>query len=43
VQGEVTGVDPQKQTVTLGKKGQLSYDRLIVAPGVDFMYEQIEG
>jgi NADPH-dependent 2,4-dienoyl-CoA reductase/sulfur reductase-like enzyme len=42
VQGEVTGVDPQKQIVTLGK-GQLSYDRLIVAPGVDFMFEQIEG
>ena len=42
VQGEVTGVDPQKQIVTLDK-GQLSYDRLIVAPGVDFMFDQIEG
>lgn len=42
VQGEVTGIDPQKQVVMLAK-GHLSYDRLVVAPGVDFMFEQIEG
>src|SRR4030065_524899 len=42
VQGEVTAIDPQKQTVTLAN-GYVSYDRLIVAPGVDFMFEQIEG
>jgi len=42
VRGEVKAVDPQKQTVTLAD-GYLSYDRLIVAPGVDFMFDQIEG
>lgn len=42
VHGEVTGIDPQKQTVMLAD-GHLSYDRLIVAPGVDFMFEKIEG
>ncbi|MCR4303224.1 MAG: FCSD flavin-binding domain-containing protein [Gallionella sp.] len=42
VHGEVTAIDPQKQTVILAD-GYLSYDRLIVAPGVDFMFDQIEG
>ncbi|MCR4304525.1 MAG: FAD-dependent oxidoreductase [Gallionella sp.] len=42
VQGEVTAIDTQKQTVMLAK-GHLGYDRLIIAPGVDFMFEQIEG
>ncbi len=42
IQGEVTAIDPEKQTVMLSK-GHLSYDRLIVAPGVDFMFDQIGG
>lgn len=42
VRGEVTAIDPQKQTVTLAD-GYLSYDRLIIAPGVDFMFDKIEG
>jgi len=42
VNGEVTAVDPQKQAVMLAN-GHLSYDRLIIAPGVDFMFDQIEG
>ena len=42
VQGEVTAIDTQKQTVMLAK-GHLGYDRLVIAPGVDFMFEQIEG
>ena len=42
VQGEVTAIDPQKQTVMLAN-GHLSYDRLIIAPGVDFMFDKIEG
>lgn len=42
VQGEVTAIDSEKQRVMLSK-GYLSYDRLIIAPGVDFMYGQIEG
>lgn len=42
VRGEVTAIDPQKQTVTLAD-GYLSYDRLIIAPGVDFAFDKIEG
>ncbi|MDP1996095.1 MAG: FAD-dependent oxidoreductase [Gallionella sp.] len=42
VHGEVTAIDTQKQTVMLAQ-GHLGYDRLIIAPGIDFMFEQIEG
>lgn len=42
VHGEVTAIDSEKQKVLLAN-GHLSYDRLIVAPGVDFMFDQIEG
>ena len=43
VQDEVTGIDPAKRVVSLQRGGALTYDRLIVAPGVDFMYETIPG
>lgn len=39
----VTAVDPVKKTVTLGGGSQLSYDKLVVAPGIDFMWDRIEG
>lgn len=42
VQGEVTAIDPDKKTVMLAD-GHLTYDRLIISPGVDFMFEKIEG
>lgn len=42
VHGEVTAIDTEKQAVMLAQ-GKLSYDRLIISPGVDFMFEQIEG
>lgn len=42
IKGEVTAIDPEKQTVMLAD-GHLSYDRLILSPGVDFMFEGIEG
>lgn len=42
VQGEVTGIDPDKKTVMLAD-GHLTYDRLILSPGVDFMFDKIEG
>jgi NADPH-dependent 2,4-dienoyl-CoA reductase/sulfur reductase-like enzyme len=40
---EVTAVDTAKRTVTLARGSTLSYDRLIVAPGIDFMYDGIPG
>ncbi|MDD2685473.1 MAG: FAD-dependent oxidoreductase [Gallionella sp.] len=42
IHGEVTAIDTEKQAVMLAN-GHLKYDRLIVAPGVDFMFDQIEG
>lgn len=40
VQDEVTAIDPQARKVSM-LRGQLSYDKLIIAPGVDFIYEQL--
>ena len=39
----VTAVDPEKKTVKLAGGGDLRYDKLVVAPGIDFMWERIEG
>lgn len=35
---EVTGIDPHKQTVTTNA-GAIGYDRLVLSPGIDFMYD----
>ena len=40
VNDEVVAIDAEAKQVRL-KNGELSYDRLIVAPGTDFMYEQL--
>jgi len=37
-----TGVEPSARRVRVGG-GYLAYDRLIVAPGVEFQWEQVEG
>jgi NADPH-dependent 2,4-dienoyl-CoA reductase/sulfur reductase-like enzyme len=37
---EVTGIDPAKQTVTT-RNGTISYDRLVLSPGIDFMYDSL--
>jgi len=38
-----TGVHADKKRVVLAKGGELTYDRLIVSPGVDFLYELLPG
>lgn len=43
VHDTVVGVNPDKRTVTTQKGKTLQYDRLVLAPGVDFMTENIEG
>lgn len=43
IQGEVVSVDVEKKSVKLANGDGLSYDRLVLAPGIDFMYEQIPG
>jgi sulfite dehydrogenase len=43
IQTEVTGIDAQARTVTLKDDSRLTYDRLVISAGVDFMYETIPG
>jgi sulfide dehydrogenase [flavocytochrome c] flavoprotein chain len=42
VNDEVTAVDAAKKTLRLERGGDLSYDRLVVAPGVDFNFGEIQ-
>jgi sulfide dehydrogenase [flavocytochrome c] flavoprotein subunit len=43
VRDEVTGIDAAKKTVTLARGGTLPYDRLVVSPGIDFTFSEIQG
>jgi NADPH-dependent 2,4-dienoyl-CoA reductase/sulfur reductase-like enzyme len=43
VTDEATAVDAEKKLVKLERGGELKYDRLIVSPGVDFMFNEIAG
>lgn len=38
---EVTGVDASRRQVLLESGDSLDYDRLVIAPGVDFIYDQL--
>jgi sulfite dehydrogenase len=40
---EVTAIDAERRQVRLAGGATLRYDRVIVSPGVDFIYEQIPG
>ena len=37
------GVDPVRQTVRVSNQVDLPYDRLILSPGVDLLFDQVEG
>jgi sulfide dehydrogenase [flavocytochrome c] flavoprotein chain len=39
---EATALEPDRKRVRIGE-GYLEYDRVIVAPGVDFQWERVEG
>ena len=43
VQDNAVGIDPVNKVVQLESRNTLPYDRLIVSPGVDFMYDTIPG
>jgi sulfide dehydrogenase [flavocytochrome c] flavoprotein subunit len=43
VYDEVVGIDPDKREVTLAGGDVLPYDRLIVSPGVDLLFDEIPG
>jgi sulfide dehydrogenase [flavocytochrome c] flavoprotein chain len=43
VQDMVSSVDATKKIATLASGGTVAYDKLVMAPGIDFMWDQIEG
>ncbi len=43
MQDSVTAIDAAGRKVTLASGGVLSYDRLVLSPGVDFMFDQVPG
>jgi sulfite dehydrogenase len=43
VQGDVSGIDVTGRQVRLADGSTLPYDRLVVAPGIDFIHDQVPG
>jgi sulfite dehydrogenase len=43
IQGEVSAIDTAGKKVKLANGTELPYDRLVVAPGVDFIWDQVGG
>jgi sulfite dehydrogenase len=43
VQDEATAIDAAKKTVRLARGGEISYERLVVSPGIDFLFGEVEG
>ena len=43
IHDEVAAVTPDKRSLSLKSGGTLSYDRLVLSPGVDFMWDEIPG
>ncbi|MCE1182940.1 MAG: FCSD flavin-binding domain-containing protein [Rhodocyclales bacterium] len=41
IQGEVAAVNAEKKTIALKSGDNISYDRLVLSPGVDFMWGEI--
>lgn len=41
VQQEVTGIDAERRQLALSNGEALAYDRLIIAPGIDFMWNKL--
>jgi sulfide dehydrogenase [flavocytochrome c] flavoprotein subunit len=41
VQQEAAAIDPELRTVALSNGETLAYDRLIIAPGIDFIWEKL--
>jgi NADPH-dependent 2,4-dienoyl-CoA reductase/sulfur reductase-like enzyme len=42
VRDEAVAIDPARKTVRLGR-GEIAYERLVVSPGIDFMFADIQG
>ncbi|TMH61762.1 MAG: flavocytochrome C [Betaproteobacteria bacterium] len=41
--GEAVAVDSAKKIVTFGRGSALTYDRLVLSPGVDFLFDEVQG
>jgi sulfite dehydrogenase len=43
VRDEVTAIDAAKKVVRLARGGDLAYERLVVSPGIDFQFGEVQG
>jgi NADPH-dependent 2,4-dienoyl-CoA reductase/sulfur reductase-like enzyme len=43
VHDTVTAIDAERKQVRLASGGTLPFDRVVVSPGIEFMYEQVKG
>jgi sulfite dehydrogenase len=43
VRDEALAVDAAKKTVRLARGGEITYERLVVSPGIDFMFGELQG
>ena len=43
VHDEVVAIDAAKKTVRLGRGGDIAYERLVVSPGIDFNFGEVQG
>ena len=43
VQDEVTAIDAAKKSVRLARGADIAYERLIVSPGIDFTFGEVQG
>lgn len=43
VHDEATAIDAARKTVRLARGGDVGYERLIISPGIDFMFGDIQG
>jgi len=43
VRDEALAVDPAKKTVRLARGGDIGYERLVVSPGIDFNFGEVQG
>jgi sulfite dehydrogenase len=43
VRDEVTAIDASKKTVRLARGGDVAYERLVVSPGIDFNFGEVQG
>ena len=43
IHDDVVGIDAAKRSIRLAKQGELSYDRAVLSPGIEFLWDQVPG